>query len=262
DEHVRPAEPLEAHFNASSLPSALGGYVAKAKDPDKKYGSKVPRSVVNFLGLGFQVIEWDGFNLRPIFDKMGRIVAVLAGQPRNPTYQAAVERASQAIRDAGSAAWFPASMRRHRHGLFAAITVGLSYGKGQTSPCWISAKEHTAIAEDLLANEDVGRMAGFADAVFALWAPRLYQRYRRCDAELLPNRPQRCPHCYMEECIGCACMCPNSNEWFEHPDGHFFPTCAWCGHECPGCRCMCPKSEVWTEHGGHLGKKHPLYKSR
>ncbi|KAJ7835463.1 hypothetical protein B0H14DRAFT_3087528 [Mycena olivaceomarginata] len=72
----------------------------------------------------------------------------------------------------------------HRRGLFAAITVGLSYGKGQASPCWLNAKEYTAVAEDLLENEDVGRMAGFADAAFALWAPRLYQRYHDCDAKL------------------------------------------------------------------------------
>jgi hypothetical protein len=59
-----------------------------------------------------------------------------------------------------------------------------------------------------------------------------------------PNWPQRYPHCYTDECIGCTCMCPNSDEWFEHPDGHFFPTYTWCGHKCPGCRCVCPKSEV------------------
>jgi hypothetical protein len=60
DEHVRLAEPLEAQLDASSLPSALGGYAAKAKDPDKKHGRKVCRSVAYFLGLGFQLIEWDG----------------------------------------------------------------------------------------------------------------------------------------------------------------------------------------------------------
>ncbi|KAJ7662902.1 hypothetical protein B0H17DRAFT_1144199 [Mycena rosella] len=49
------------------------------------------------------------------------------------------------------------------------------------------------------------------------------------------DRAQRCIHCY-DECISCACMCPESDEWFEHADGHFFPTCNGCGRECPGCR--------------------------
>ncbi|KAJ7792121.1 hypothetical protein B0H14DRAFT_2624291 [Mycena olivaceomarginata] len=39
-------------------------------------------------------------------------------------------------------------------------------------------------------------------------------------------RPQRCSHCYQEDCVGCACLCPDSNEWFEHPGGHYFPTSA------------------------------------
>jgi hypothetical protein len=59
NEHVQLAEPLEAQLDASSLLSALGGYTAKAKDPDKKHGRKVHRSVAYFLGLGFQLIEWD-----------------------------------------------------------------------------------------------------------------------------------------------------------------------------------------------------------
>ncbi|KAJ6586512.1 hypothetical protein DFH09DRAFT_1075434 [Mycena vulgaris] len=49
------------------------------------------------------------------------------------------------------------------------------------------------------------------------------------------DRLQRCAHCYDEDCIGCACICPDSDEWFEHADGHFFPTCDSCGRECPGC---------------------------
>ncbi|KAJ7351527.1 hypothetical protein DFH08DRAFT_957836 [Mycena albidolilacea] len=42
DEHVRLAEPLEAQLDASSLPSVLGGYASKAKDPDKKHGPFPP----------------------------------------------------------------------------------------------------------------------------------------------------------------------------------------------------------------------------
>ncbi|KAJ7778060.1 hypothetical protein B0H14DRAFT_2963187 [Mycena olivaceomarginata] len=183
NKYVRPAEPLGTNFDASSLPSALGGYAAKTKDPDKKYSHKVRRSVQYFLGLGFQLIEWDRFTPQPIFDKMGRIVAVLASQPCNPTYQA-TECSFRAIRDVGTMAQFPPSMCQHRRGLFAAITVGLSYGKGQTSPRWLNTKEYTVIAEDLLANEDVGHMASFADAVFAMWAPRLYQCYHDCNAKL------------------------------------------------------------------------------
>ncbi|KAJ6610145.1 hypothetical protein B0H10DRAFT_1954065 [Mycena sp. CBHHK59/15] len=72
---------------------------------------------------------------------------------------------------------------------------------------------------------------------------------------LLHDRLQRCPHCYDDGCIGCACMCPDSYEWFKHASGHFFLTCDGCGRECPGCSCMCPNSTVLKEHGGHLATK-------
>ncbi|KAJ6590433.1 hypothetical protein DFH09DRAFT_1306979 [Mycena vulgaris] len=60
EQHVQPAVALNTHFDASTLPSALGGYAAKVKDTDKKHGSKVRRSIANFIGLGFHVVEWDG----------------------------------------------------------------------------------------------------------------------------------------------------------------------------------------------------------
>jgi hypothetical protein len=82
----------------------------------------------------------------------------------------------------------------------------------------------------------------------------------RCPLEvpMWPMRvahPKRCPHCFEEGCIGCACMCEASPDWIEH-GGHFFPTCKYCkGEDCPGCACMCPQSTVWGEHGGHTRPK-------
>ncbi|KAF7348119.1 hypothetical protein MSAN_01764500 [Mycena sanguinolenta] len=73
---------------------------------------------------------------------------------------------------------------------------------------------------------------------------------------------QRCRECGDEYCVGCACMCPVSTQWFEHKDGHFFPTCKWCkGQDCPGCACTCPESQIWVEHGGHARKKKRLFNS-
>ncbi|KAJ6495750.1 hypothetical protein C8R47DRAFT_973550, partial [Mycena vitilis] len=120
----------------------------------------------------------------PVIDKHGRIIAVLAGQPAHDAYRAAVHGAFLAIRDAGYEARFPASMRRHRRGLFAAINVGVSYGKGQTTPSWLNNNEYNGLADGLLTNEHIARLAGFADASFALWAPRLYGYYRKYDQEL------------------------------------------------------------------------------
>ncbi|KAJ7690436.1 hypothetical protein B0H14DRAFT_2652407 [Mycena olivaceomarginata] len=48
-------------------------------------------------------------------------------------------------------------------------------------------------------------------------------------------RPKRCPHCYEEDCVGCACMCSASPNWIEHEGGHFFFACECKGQDCPGC---------------------------
>ncbi|KAJ7642974.1 hypothetical protein DFH06DRAFT_999373 [Mycena polygramma] len=196
----------------------MGAYAARVDDTSTKYGSKVRRCLANVLGLGFQLVEWDGLTPIPLIDSKGRIIAVLAGQPCNDEYRVAVQRAFHLIRDAGAEARFPASMRKHRRGLFAAINVGLSYGKGQTTPCWLNTKEYTGLAERLLGDKDIRRLAGFADAAFALWAPRLYTHYRDCDAKLRESHPN------LRRPFGCSiffCAAFNfgRNVWtFKHRD--------------------------------------------
>ncbi|KAJ6525514.1 hypothetical protein DFH09DRAFT_936599, partial [Mycena vulgaris] len=165
--------------DTSTLPAALGAYAAKV-EPKKicTHGCKKRRSLADLLGLGLHLVEWDGFTPRPLVDSCGRVIAVLAGQPRHNTYRDTAQRAFRAIRDAGDATRFPVSMRNHRRELFAAVNVGLSYGKGQSTPSWLHTEPYAELADGLLANQDIGRLAGFADAAFALWAPHLHGRYR------------------------------------------------------------------------------------
>ncbi|KAJ6486954.1 hypothetical protein C8R45DRAFT_824927, partial [Mycena sanguinolenta] len=154
----------------------------------------------------------------PLIDKRGRIIAVLAGQPQDARYRDAAKRAFEAICDAGNEARFPASMRSHRRGLFAAVNVGLSYGKGQRAPSWLHTKEYTSVVERLLANSAIGQLAGFADAAFAIWAPRLYQLYRTCDATLRVRHPElRRP--FPHAVFFCTAFNFGRNVWtFKHRD--------------------------------------------
>jgi hypothetical protein len=98
----------------------------------------------------------------PLVDSQGRIFAVLAGQPRNPSYKLSIAAAFTTIMQEGTAAQFPASMRHHRRGLFAAINVGLTFGKGQKAPTWLLPTDYAAMAQRLLANQHVRRMATIA----------------------------------------------------------------------------------------------------
>ncbi|KAJ7197644.1 hypothetical protein GGX14DRAFT_321435, partial [Mycena pura] len=128
---------------------------------------KKRRSVAELLGLGFQLFQWDGVSARPLSDSAGRIFAVLAGQPDNHEWRAAVLRAYDAIKQEGAAADFPTDMWRHRRGLFAAINVGLSYGKGLTAPTSLDTKTYAPLVDRLLANTDIIRMANFSGSLAA-----------------------------------------------------------------------------------------------
>ncbi|KAF7373333.1 hypothetical protein MSAN_00542900 [Mycena sanguinolenta] len=164
-------------FDASTLPAAHGAYGGKTEQRDETRAKKKRWNVAELLALGFQLIRWDGRTPHPLVDRTRRIFAVLAGQPNDDSYAASIKSAYQRIKTLSASAYFPAAMRRHRRGLFAAINVGLNFGKGATAPAWLDNKNHTPLATQLLAEPDVIRMANFASFAFALWAPRLYALY-------------------------------------------------------------------------------------
>ncbi|KAJ7756733.1 hypothetical protein B0H14DRAFT_3512063 [Mycena olivaceomarginata] len=133
------AVPLAAGFDTSSLPTASGAYSAKVKNKRERYGSKVRRSLTNLLGLGFQLYAASASRQAQT-------------DHRRPRWATA---AFNTIHDAGLEARFPVAMQKHRRGLFAAINVGLSYGKGQKTPCWLSNKEYSTLTDGLLANLEI-----------------------------------------------------------------------------------------------------------
>ncbi|KAJ7224054.1 hypothetical protein GGX14DRAFT_386860 [Mycena pura] len=83
---------------------------------------------------------------------LGAYTAVVEPKPDNHEWRASVSRAYDAIKQEGAAANFSADMRRHRRGLFAAINVGLSYGKGQTAPTWLDTAKQTPLVNRLKQN--------------------------------------------------------------------------------------------------------------
>ncbi|KAJ7326243.1 hypothetical protein DFH08DRAFT_710642, partial [Mycena albidolilacea] len=125
----------------------------------------------------------------PLVDAEGRIFLVLVGQPDRPSYRTAAAAAYDFIKTHGQAAAFPAEMCHHRRGLFAAINVGLMFGKGQTLPTWLDNKQYTGLTDQLLANKDITRMATFASASFKLWAPQLYNHYFQHNQKLASRFP-------------------------------------------------------------------------
>ncbi|KAJ7664008.1 hypothetical protein DFH06DRAFT_1268636 [Mycena polygramma] len=163
-------------------------------------------------------LKGGGRDPRPLVDSLGRIFAVLAGQPSDPSYATCAAAAFTALKNAAAAAQFPADMRKHRRGLFAAINVGLSYGKGQSVPSWLHNKQYDRLADSLLADPHLDRMATYASAAFALWAPRLHAHYRSYDAALRSHLPHlRRP--FTKSVFSCAAFNFGPNIWtFKHRD--------------------------------------------
>ncbi|KAJ7310669.1 hypothetical protein DFH08DRAFT_718672, partial [Mycena albidolilacea] len=218
-EHVQSAIPISTKINAAALPTAHGAYAGKIEDKKtEKRGRTRPRSLTELIARGFQLIKWNGYDAHPLVDIHGRIFAVLAGQPRKHEYHASVRAAYDIITAQGIAAGFPACMRKHRRGLFAAINVGLTYGKGCSFPSCIDNKHYDPIAQCLLADTDINRMANFASGVFAAWAPRLYQHYDINDRKLRQEHPElRRP--FVGSIFSCPAFNFGPNVWtFKHRD--------------------------------------------
>ncbi|KAJ7681383.1 hypothetical protein B0H17DRAFT_1138539 [Mycena rosella] len=238
------ADPLRVDLDAAALHAAHSAYAAKVEGAKEKRGSKKPRPRSELIRLGFQVVRWNGIDSRPLVDARGRIFAVLVGQPRgDPGWDAAVSDAFRHISAEGRAANFPAFMAKHRRGLFAVLNVGLTYGKGQTVPSRLFDSNYAGIIDRLLGNLAIQRMASYADAAFAAWAPRLYKYYHEHDTALRKHLPHL-PRNFAGSVFSCAAFNFGPSVWtFRHRDVLNVPF-GWCAIQAAG--------NFDATQGGHL----------
>ncbi|KAF8163967.1 hypothetical protein BJ912DRAFT_864508, partial [Pholiota molesta] len=126
----------------------------------------------------------------PIVDASSRIIAVLSGHPNDPNWDIVHRRAADAVQMAGDRCHFPKKTLSHRRGSFPALNWGISYGGGQKQPgnLYHSTQNSQALS-DLLKNDYVSRIAGYASAAFATWAPNLYTYYETHFNALLKHDP-------------------------------------------------------------------------
>ncbi|KAJ7075472.1 hypothetical protein B0H15DRAFT_791807 [Mycena belliarum] len=222
--------PLRQAIDACTLPVAHGAYGAKVTDAAERWGSKKKRTLDELVQLGFQVVEWNGYDARPLVDAQGRIFAVLVGQPRDVGW----DRAYRDITAEGIAAAFPPTMLKHRRGLYAAVNVGLSYGKGQRIPSRLLNPKYDAMLDRLLGNAAINRMATFASGggVY-LWAPRLYKYYWDHNEALHRHLPHLRTN-FPRSVFSCAAFNFGPNVWtFRHRDAQNVPF-GWCAIQAAG----------------------------
>ncbi|KAI0054623.1 hypothetical protein BV25DRAFT_1939900, partial [Artomyces pyxidatus] len=119
-----------------------------------------------------------------ILDRRRRIIAVLAGRPkdregRDPSEHWAAVASRTAAAFEKARVDHPKALKakdlKHRRGQFAAVASGVSYGGGQTRPGNLQHSAATnAMLAELLANPDLGRIAGHQSAALAAYFPKPY----------------------------------------------------------------------------------------
>ncbi|KAG6819852.1 hypothetical protein H0H93_007996 [Arthromyces matolae] len=170
--HVEDASAVNTQLNVEALPADSSGYIGKSKRPGK---GVYFNSLQALLDDGYQLIEWNGYDAKPLRCKEGRIFAVLVGQPKNTSYAESQQRAFEAIMKEGKHSGFTDEESIHCRGNFPAVNVGSTLGFGALYPTNLSGGAHAQMIERLLKNPDVMRMANFADGALNLFAPRLYK---------------------------------------------------------------------------------------
>lgn len=138
--------PIHTSLQTEGLSVAKGAYTAVAQ---KEVNMKRVHSIEELInGHGFCLVEWgDGWVkphclwpdwcpprwLQPIIDAKNCVVAIIAGQPSDPSYSCSCMETFNVMAMEENAACFRKGCEYCR-GAFPTVNVGISYGKGQRVP--------------------------------------------------------------------------------------------------------------------------------
>jgi hypothetical protein len=100
-----------------------------------------------------------------ITDSQGNVIAVSAPPANNPSYCESVKRACDRMTNEAAKYQFqPDELTdRHRGSGFMALNVGLSYGNGHTKPSYRDLGRFGDLADSLLKDVDIQRLASYQD---------------------------------------------------------------------------------------------------
>jgi hypothetical protein len=108
---------------------------------------------------------------QPIIDKLGRVIAVVAPPPRDASYIVSTERACKKMKQELSQIHLnPIDQIDPKRGDgYFALNVGLSYGNGHTKPSNRDLGAFQGLADALLGDVDIQRLASYQDGKFYLF---------------------------------------------------------------------------------------------
>ncbi|KAH9849179.1 hypothetical protein C2E23DRAFT_737657, partial [Lenzites betulinus] len=178
-----------------------------------------------------------------LVDKSGRVIAVLVGQPRDTDGWAKLNDGVQKILE-DARAECEVKTTSHRRGEYASLTAGISYGGGQKRVSNLSqTSQNEDIVQGLLKNPLIKRLAGFGNAAFKLFAPRLYKYYADTMSMLLTHNEDLQPN-FKKSVFGAATFNLGPRVFtYVHTD-HLNLPAGWCAITALG--------HFNAKEGGHL----------
>ncbi|KAE9384977.1 hypothetical protein BT96DRAFT_803487, partial [Gymnopus androsaceus JB14] len=173
---------IEVDVDATTFPAAKGAVTGKRGTVDELGDTVEHKKFYTALELvrdkGFEHIQWDGKTPYPIIDRIGCIVAVLAGQPEGD-YAEDLMKAHNAMQTEGARTGLGKGSPEgdHLRGGFPAYNCGTTMGMGSPRPVVMRPKDKGLVVYRLLGHEAVVQMARYQNFAFSLWAPRVYTKY-------------------------------------------------------------------------------------
>ncbi|KAF9061976.1 hypothetical protein BDP27DRAFT_1234242 [Rhodocollybia butyracea] len=180
---------VETDRSAETFDASRGAHTGKP-GTKKQLGTVEERrgfyQLADLLAQGFEYVKWDGRTPTPVIDRLGRIVAVLAGQPEDPTYSNELMQAYNLMEARGNAYGIGSSASQpHKRGHFSAYNCGTTMGMGNRFPVFMNPKAKRPLIQELLDAKPFQRMASYQSRTFILlWAPRVYAEYEHVNGVL------------------------------------------------------------------------------
>ncbi|VDC00034.1 unnamed protein product [Peniophora sp. CBMAI 1063] len=154
------------------------------------YKDKKVYTVQELKKRGFKELPWDGNDTIAILDNKNRLICVLLGPPKHLAQEEklsweksmvelakTLERARAQHADAFAE---DGKHFNHDRGVFAAFATGFTASNGKTGPSNLTYAHtgHRAVAEELLKDGNMRRVAAFASEALAYYFPLVYKHLR------------------------------------------------------------------------------------
>ncbi|KAJ3543867.1 hypothetical protein NMY22_g2982 [Coprinellus aureogranulatus] len=181
---------VAASTRAQDFPHSAGGSWVGPRDTK---GKRVPWTLEELEELGYEYVPYvKGRNVL-FLDANGAIIGGLVDCPSSADWALVIEEAGRSLSAARCLAVqhgaFPKGYWVHRRGSYLTLSVGVSMGGGQKRPGILVQQLliRRKIAQSLLRNESIKRVAGYQSYAFAFLAPRVFRRYAEDLGQLFEN---------------------------------------------------------------------------